>query len=400
MTSEPSSQQPPVAKPKVRLSGALAFLLVLMGTGISLVTLEAGARIWTAMRWPEGSVEARTQSQPVRGRFLISPPTGYKLTPGFRLVSQSGREYTHNSLGFRGPEFAREKANGGVRVVLMGASTIYGLTVGDSDTAAVLAAETLNAARTGRSFEVINAGVPGWTSDDTLLNLEATVLELSPDYVVVMDGRNEMFPQTYNGYVDSYDHFRITDHEELRLQHTHLKRFFRISRAALMVALRKPQWFGIRADFENPVFGRIRLENRPSADEIRRSSADPSRHRAFESNLRQWVAKARAKGTTAVFSTMVYRAPAHKLGRILPSDTDPADLSRVVERNNTIVRSLGRELDVPVIEGASLSQPRWLTDDCHFNESGEREFARMLSAIVLSLEGEPTASRPPPDSGK
>ena len=69
-------------------------------------------------------------------------------------------------------------------------------------------------------------------------NLDTTILGLSPDYAVVMDGRNEIYPQTYNHYVETYDHYRITDNEELRLQHADLKRLFRISHTALILAVR------------------------------------------------------------------------------------------------------------------------------------------------------------------
>ena len=56
-----------------------------------------------------------------------------------------------------------------------------------------------------------------------------------------------------------------------------------------------------------------------------------------------------------------------------------------IERNNEIVRRLSRELEVPLIEGNSLSRPELLTDDCHFNEAGEREFARLVSDMIVSL---------------
>jgi lysophospholipase L1-like esterase len=394
-----TTEQPGRADRARTLSRRAALLLILMGLGISLVTLEVGARLWIAMRWPAGTVEAQTYAEKVRGRFLIASPTGYKLTPNFHIESPPGREYTHNSLGFRGPEFSLEKPPGTLRVVLMGASTVYGLSVGDRDTAAIVALELLEAALPDQAFEVINAGVPGFTTEDTLLNLKHTVLGLSPDYVVVMDGRNEMFPQTYNHYVDSYDHFRIADDEELRLQHVGWKRFFRISRTALLVAARRPDWFGLPPHFENPVFGRIRANNRPNAEEIHLHSKEQQRHHGFAANLREWVKKSRAKGVSPILSTMVFYPPGLNLGLVLPADSEPADLARVVEANNEIVRSLSRELEVPLIDGASLSRSELLTDDCHFNEAGEREFARLVSDAIVTLVSGSVAPTPPRDPG-
>ena len=82
---------------------------------------------------------------------------------------------------------------------------------------------------------------------------------------------------------------------------------------------------------------------------------------------------------------MVFYPPNLQLGFLLPEDSDRSDLARVVDRNNEIVRRLSRELEVPLIEGNSLSRPELLTDDCHFNEAGEREFARLVSDMIVSL---------------
>lgn len=377
------------------LSRSTALLLVVIGFGISLITVEVGARLWMALRWPAGLVEAMTQAHNLRGRFIIGPPTGYRLAPNFQFADPLGREYTHNSMGFRGAEFSREKPADTLRVVLMGGSTIYGLSVTDEDTAAVLALQQMKESMPGRALEVISAGVPGWTTEDTLLNLDDRILEFSPDYVVVMDGRNEMFPQIYNNYIDSYDHFRVADDEALRLQNIGWKRFFRVSRTALFLANRRPDWFGLRPHFENPVYGRIREENRPTVEEIHRHSMEPRRHRAFESNLRKWVERSRAAGAFPIFSTMVFDTNSLELGLMIPANTTPADLDRVVDRNNEIVRKLSRELEVPLIEGASLSSVEFLTDDCHFNEAGERAFARMISDVIISLASRPTTKTAP-----
>ena len=63
------------------------------------------------------------------------------------------------------------------------------------------------------------------------------------------------------------------------------------------------------------------------------------------------------------------------------------------------MRSLSREYEVPLIEGASLSRPELLTDDCHFNEAGEREFARLVSDMIVNLANGSQRARSVRDPG-
>jgi lysophospholipase L1-like esterase len=100
-----------------------------------------------------------------------------------------------NSQGFRGKEFSVEKPKDVYRIVCLGGSTTFGLGEPDETMTYPAQLETvLNKMLPGkRRFEVINAGTPGWSSAESLINLHFRVLELSPDMIIVYEGINDTF---------------------------------------------------------------------------------------------------------------------------------------------------------------------------------------------------------------
>jgi lysophospholipase L1-like esterase len=99
-----------------------------------------------------------------------------------------------NSLGYRGPETTIEKPKGVYRIVCMGGSTTFGLTEPREDhTYPQWLQKLLNENIPSQRFEVINAGVPGWSSAESSISLHARLLELKPDMTVSYEGVNDTF---------------------------------------------------------------------------------------------------------------------------------------------------------------------------------------------------------------
>lgn len=92
----------------------------------------------------------------------------------------------HNSQGCYGPEFAAEKPEGVFRIVCLGDSCTH---FGPMSYPDILRA-VLEKQAPGK-FEVINAGVIGYTSFQGLTLLDAKVLGWSPDLVTVYFGWND-----------------------------------------------------------------------------------------------------------------------------------------------------------------------------------------------------------------
>lgn len=125
---------------------------------------------------------------------------GYYLTPNY----VSGRN-KHNSLGYRGEEIPLPKPEGEFRVVCIGGSTTYTSGVEDYNHSYPELLEQELLQRGFENINVINAGVPGWTSWECLINFQFRVLDLEPDLIIFYEAINDIQsrlvwpPEAYRG---------------------------------------------------------------------------------------------------------------------------------------------------------------------------------------------------------
>jgi lysophospholipase L1-like esterase len=98
---------------------------------------------------------------------------------------------TTNAKGFRGSALAREKRPGVLRVIAAGNSSTFGWGVDDDETYPSQLTARLREKMSGREIEVMNAGIPGFTSFQGERLLVDEILPLAPDYVVLSYGFND-----------------------------------------------------------------------------------------------------------------------------------------------------------------------------------------------------------------
>lgn len=115
----------------------------------------------------------------------------WQFRPGTTVKSRmyEGLEYTINDDGRRGPP-----TPGGsdcFRILTLGNSCTFGWGVGDKDTYPRKLESLLNEKETGKSVEVINCGIPGYSSFQGKRYFEEDLLELAPDVVLIMFGWND-----------------------------------------------------------------------------------------------------------------------------------------------------------------------------------------------------------------
>jgi lysophospholipase L1-like esterase len=169
-----------LAELKKCLLVAIATIMVIL-TGLELWLRLAPPRAWTLERLLAGGPPAARLVRP-------HPYLTYALTPAFRKDGVS-----HNSFGYRGPEITTPKAPGTIRVLCMGGSSTYG--VGASSDLFTWPAQlqlALASSNPATPIEVVNAGVPGYTSFETLIDLELRGVDLAPGIVVVYQGFNDL----------------------------------------------------------------------------------------------------------------------------------------------------------------------------------------------------------------
>jgi len=139
-------------------------------------------------------LEKTTNYTPRRRAGFVqqSPYVRGALVPGASFRSGE-MQITVDELGFRGDGVTPTKPPGVFRIVALGGSSTFGWKgIPGHGQAWPALLETELQARTGRAVEVINAGVPGWSSVESRVSLLLRVQRLDPDAVLLYHGNNDI----------------------------------------------------------------------------------------------------------------------------------------------------------------------------------------------------------------
>jgi lysophospholipase L1-like esterase len=115
-----------------------------------------------------------------------TPGAGYTLMKPGSHYEWQGIPVDINSHGLRGPETTYEKSPDTFRILNLGDSIVMGWGVRVEDTYGQRLESLLNEeSNVNLNFEVINAGVPGWSLDNALAYFQAEGLKYDPDLVML-----------------------------------------------------------------------------------------------------------------------------------------------------------------------------------------------------------------------
>lgn len=124
------------------------------------------------------------------GRAALFVPhhyLGFTLAPNLEIG-----ENRHNSLGFRGEEIPLNRFENTYRIVTIGGSTTYSTGVQNYVESYPFQLGEYLQQRGFSHIEVINAGVPNYSSYHSLINLQFKVLPLQPDLIIIYQGYNDI----------------------------------------------------------------------------------------------------------------------------------------------------------------------------------------------------------------
>jgi hypothetical protein len=185
--AERTAERITVKKPLA--NAALLFASLAAGLALSEYLVRRHAAGHTRANW-----QARMLKHPAPGLDFAMAPCPQCKPP-------------INTLGFRGPEAAPQKAPGVYRIAVAGDSATFGSEVPDEDGTVPGNLERLLNERSGGSrFEVVNAGVPGYNIRQVYFNLVHKVLPLKPDFVIYGFFPNDLDNELYEaGTVNGQD---------------------------------------------------------------------------------------------------------------------------------------------------------------------------------------------------
>ena len=96
--------------------------------------------------------------------------------------------FSTNSLGFRGKDFALSKPEGVKRIVCYGGSSTFCTQVSDEETWPYYLQEALGQV----GYQVVNAGFPGYSSAEAIIQTALQQFDLSPDICLYYEGWNDL----------------------------------------------------------------------------------------------------------------------------------------------------------------------------------------------------------------
>ncbi len=137
----------------------------------------------------------------------------YRNKPGSKING----EQQVNKEGYRNgnKEFYRKEDI--VRILAVGGSTTYGWLIQEYQQAWPAQLESILNEKYGQKVEVINAGLPGGTSSESLISFILKDKFLKPDIVIFHNGGNDIPMLFYDDYYPDYRYFKkVSGHPELR----------------------------------------------------------------------------------------------------------------------------------------------------------------------------------------
>ena len=287
---------------------------------------------------------------------------------------------SHNSLGYRGKEFSKKKPDGVFRIVVLGGSSTYDNPIMDNEKTTTEVMEHILKNKYGHgNVEVINAGAGGYSSWESLANLEFRIIDISPDLVIIYHGTNDVHPRLVPQ--EKY----VSDNIGFRKAWSEPEIYFWEKSCFLRIVTRA---FGYAIDNDN-LKRRIGLESyvcTPYVKNAWQSNPDPELLELlkknppiyFERNLRNMVAIAKEHNIKVMLVTWA-STPFFEAGY-----AQTAHYLQGFKENNEVVRNVAKLHKIPLFDFASImpQDREYWADGSHVNEKGAEKKAALFVEFI------------------
>ncbi len=365
----------PDSNPERKPVGRGELVAVLCGVCAALLLAEAVARVWLSYLATPDQVRRYALHTLVPSREWQWAPhhyLNYFPRPNYRKGALS-----HNSLGFRGEEFPAVKPAGEYRVVCLGESSMYDVSIADDGKIFTARLQALLREQYGRrNVRVVNAAAGGYDSWESLINLEFRVLDIGPDLVVVSHGTNDVHP-------------RLVPHEKYRGDNSGMRRQWHSPRipwwekiCLLRLFLRSAGWIHpVSLEDLTQVQGPdtaylYSRDARRSGEIIERLKSNPPVY--LERNLGNMIAVARENGVRIMLATWAYS----------PHRGDYAATTHYqygFRETNEAILDVARRHGVPCFDFAGVMPQgkEYWADGRHCNEAGAQKKAELYADFLV-----------------
>ena len=337
----------PVSKARKRIG--LAALATLLAPLMCELGFRASRDLWDVEDW--AIVELRNYVCRSKYRFAPRAHVGWVRRPNPPRV---------NRLGFFDTDFELVKPSGGLRIACLGGSTTAGGNMQGRTGSYPHHLEQLLGETMQQKVDVMNWGMSGWTSAETLINYCLNVQDYRPDVVIIHHAINDVHPRGWRPFKRDYSHyFRPWTAQKYGLLWRTLT-----ANSDLFAAWQLRRWSFQLTDYVS--VGHHRLFK------WRNAQLEPETAAPFRRNISNLVALSRGQGASPVLMTQPW---ARRF-----EERNPINKFRLagIREHNEILRQIAREEGIPLIDmerlAASereLTEPRFV-DMVHLDSEGNR----------------------------
>lgn len=358
----------------MRMPDRRSLLLLLATTAGFAAALEAGFRLLEPrLGVDRARIRALRDHVASGGAVALHEPRPYVLyarPPGVPGV---------NSLGFNDDEFRVARTPGTLRVACLGSSTTEGGNPEGHEGSYPRLLQRLLRERTGAPVEVLNFGMAGWTTAETMVNYFLVVQDFEPDVVVIHEAVNDVDPRRWPGFRADYSHYRkpwTGAHYSLPY-----RLLVRSSDVFAALELRRADGFDLQSLVTRPPRGPLRDSG---------GTLPPDTAAAFRRNVRTIAEHVRARGGRVVLATVPY-------------DPQPGAGDAVyragIDDHNRILRQLAREDGLVLADVDARGRARaggthpFFLDLVHMTPEGNRFKAEVIAEAMLEAGLPASAAR-------
>ena len=283
-----------------------------------------------------------------------------------------------NTLGFNDDEFRVAKSPGTLRIACLGSSTTEGGNPEGHEGSYPRLLQRVLRERTGGAVEVLNFGMAGWTTAETMVNYFLVVQDYAPDVVVVHEAVNDVDPRRWPGFRTDYSHYRKPWTEvHYSLPYRLLVRF---SDVFAVSQLKAKGGFDLQSRVVRPPRGALRDAA---------GALPPDTAAAFRRNVLTIAEHVRGRGGRVVLATVPYDPQAAGAGVYRSG----------IDEHNRILRELSRGdgFTLADVEARGRDRPGGLhpffLDLVHMTPEGNRFKAEVIAEAMLQAGLVPSPQR-------
>jgi lysophospholipase L1-like esterase len=288
---------------------------------------------------------------------------------------RGGRDF--NSFGFTDRAWSVEREPDETRILCLGGSTTEGGNPEGLVGSYPYLLEQLLEERAGRAFQVMNAGMSGWTSAEMLASWFLCLQDFAPDVLVLHEGVNDLEPR-----------FR----RDFRADYTHWRRPFVDPRVRGIERLLVRSELYLFARFRGAgVPTIVQLTSTPMRPGLE-PRLEPETSAPFVRNLRSIARDARGRGARVVLMTMPHQ-PDYAGSR-------PDLWVDGLQEHNALVRELAAAESLDLVDAAAVFAERAdelgkeFIDLVHVQPAGNRAKAELLADFLLAGDGSGALATP------